>query len=62
MMSPPESPREWWTLEEYAISLFEQKKTGSDEFVLLVKIFGRPKLAEIWERYQKKNAKKHKVG
>lgn len=46
------TPREWWTLEQYAVSLFEENRTDSPEFKLLLLMFGREKLAEMFERFK----------
>lgn len=40
------------TFEQYVITLFEQKLTRSDEFKALIRIYGRPKLEEIWKKYK----------
>jgi hypothetical protein len=49
-------PIDWseaWNLEDYVIDLFKKKMTESSEFKTLLKIYGRKKLEEIWNRYQK---------
>jgi hypothetical protein len=53
-------PIDWsgaWTLDEYVISLFEKKQTESLEFKLLMKIYGREKLVQIWEKYKGRKLK-----
>lgn len=54
MAKDDDSPKEYWTLEDYAISLFKANRTDSDEFRALLSLFGRPKLADMWERYKAK--------
>lgn len=51
-------PIDWsgaWTLEDYVVALFEAKKTDSDEFKTLLRIYGRPRLVAIWNHYRHRN-------
>lgn len=53
----PIEPIDWkgaWTLDDYVISLFEKKRTDSVEFKLLLRIYGRERLAKIWEEFKSK--------
>lgn len=46
------------TLEEYVISLFEARRTGSSEFKAMIDYYGREKMVSIWEKYQESLNKK----
>jgi hypothetical protein len=53
-MMDTNKPQEWWTLEEYITYLFASNKTNSPEFKRLMQVFGREKMAEIWEKFRAK--------
>lgn len=40
------------TFDDYVISLFEEKKTKTDEFDLLLRVYGREKLEKLWKAYK----------
>lgn len=44
---------EAWPFERYVVQLILDKKTDTAEFKLLVRIYGREKLVEIWEKYRR---------
>lgn len=47
---------EWsdaWTLENYILSLFQQKQTETQEFKILLKLFGREKLEKLWNKHRR---------
>jgi hypothetical protein len=47
-----------WTLEDYVMSLFEKGETQSPEFKVLLQIYGREKIEELWKKYQKEKKSK----
>lgn len=44
-----------WTLRDFVIDLFKQNKIDSDEFRLLIRVYGRDKLITIWKDYKTQN-------
>lgn len=51
-MTMPQEEKSDWTLEDYVISLFKARKTDSHEFKAILAVYGREKLAAIWEKYK----------
>jgi hypothetical protein len=50
-------PLEWekaWELSDYVSSLFEQNKTDTPEFQAMLRLYGREKLAKMWETWKGK--------
>lgn len=52
-------PQKYWTLKDYILSLYQQKKTDTEEFRSLMKIYGREKFELWWKEYQEELRKKH---
>lgn len=40
------------TFDEYVISLFEEKKTSTEEFQLIMRVYGRERLEKLWKEYK----------
>lgn len=45
------------TFEQYITYLFKHKKTDSKEFRVMLEIFGKEKLAKIWEKFNESGGK-----
>lgn len=56
-MGQQQTKVEWesaWTLEDYLFELFEMKKTDTEEFKVLVRLFSREKIKAYYLKYQEK--------
>lgn len=40
------------TFEEYVNQLFQDEKTDTEEFKVLVRVYGRSKLTKLWQKFQ----------
>lgn len=45
-----------WSLEDYLFEIFEMNKFNSEEFKVLLRIYGREKIEVIWKKYREKKA------
>lgn len=49
-----------WKLEDYLMDLFKKKQTHTSEFRILLEVFGKKKIQQVWDQYQKNVANRGK--